>query len=102
VAGVVNANQTVQFVINATAGQVMNVSLTGPTNTEVTLGVTDPIGVALKQADGTFTWSTTVATGGDHYLNVTGLNGIPAKAYTLTVSLTSPGTATVTPSTPNP
>jgi LysM repeat protein len=103
-AGVVNANQTVQYVLSAAQGQVLNVSLTGPTNTEVTLGVTGPTGLALKQADGTFTWSTTIITGGDHYISITGLNGISTKTYTLTVSLTSPGTATVTstPSTPSP
>jgi LysM repeat protein len=95
--GVVNANQTVQYVLNAAQGQVLNVSLTGPTSTEVTLGVNGPTGIALKQADGTFTWNTTIITGGDHYINVAGLAGIQPKTYTLTVSLTSPGTATMTP-----
>ncbi len=99
-AGVVNANQTVQYVLSAAQGQVLNVSLTGPTNTEVTLGVTGPTGLALKQADGTFTWSTTIITGGDHYISITGLNGISTKTYTLTVSLTSSGTPTAT-STPS-
>jgi uncharacterized repeat protein (TIGR01451 family) len=98
VAGVVNPSQTVSYVLSAAQGQVLTLSLSGPASTEVTLGVTGPTGIALKQPDGTFTWTTTVSNAGDHFINVASVTGSSSKAYTLTVSLTSgaTGTATVT------
>ena len=94
--GAVNPGQTVQYIITATTGQVLSVSLSGPANTEVNLGINGPTGLALQQPSGNFTWSTTVTTGGDHYINVTNLTGV-VKTYTLTVGLTGAATPTFTP-----
>lgn len=101
IAGVVNPGQSVSYVIAATQGQLLSISLTGPANTEVTLGVTGPTGLALKTPDGNFTWSATVTTGGDHTITVASLIGGSSRTYTLTVGLTSPVTpATATPTIP--
>lgn len=96
--GIVNTNETIRYVLSATPGQVLTISLTGPANTEVTLGVTGPTGLALKPPDGNFTWSTTIIDGGDYIINIASVAGSSSKAYTLTVSLTSAATATFTPS----
>lgn len=96
VAGISNANQTVQYVLAASQGQMLSISLTGPTSTEATLGVNGPTGLALKLPDGLFTWSTAVTTSGDHYINVAGVAGSSSRTYTLTVNLTG----AVTPITP--
>jgi LysM repeat protein len=107
IAGVVNPLQSVSYVIAATAGQVLSVNLTGIPNTEATLGVTGPTGLALKPQDGNFNWNTTVTTGGDHTITVTSLIGGSSRTYTLTVGLTAPvapatATPTNTPTTPIP
>ncbi len=94
--GIINPNETIQFVLTAAQGQVLTVALTGPSNTEVTLGVTGPTALVLKPADGTFSWSTNIITGGDHYISIRSVAGASQKAYTLTVSLTSAATATPT------
>jgi LysM repeat protein len=105
IAGVVNPLQSVSYVIAATQGQVLSVSLSGIANTEATLGVTGPTGLALKAQDGNFSWNTTVTTGGDHTIRVTSLIGGSSRTYTLMVGLTAPvvpATATPTPTnTPN-
>jgi LysM repeat protein len=104
IAGVVNPLQSVSYVIAATQGQVLSVSLSGFANTEGTLGVTGPTGLALKPQDGNFNWTTTVTTAGDHTITVTNLMGGSSRTYTLTVGLTGPvaPAATPTPSTPQP
>jgi hypothetical protein len=98
--------QSVSYVIAAVQGQVLSVNLSGIANTEGTLGVTGPTGLALKPQDGNFNWTTTVTTGGDHTITVTSLIGGSSRTYTLTVGLTAPvaptATPTNTPSTPIP
>jgi len=96
VAGAISPGQPVQYVLAATTGQLLSISLTGPLNTEATLGVNGPTGLALKSPDGSFSWNTTITTGGDHFINIASLTGSPSKAYSLTVSLTS----ATTPATP--
>jgi hypothetical protein len=106
IAGVVNPLQSVSYVIAATTGQVLSVSLTGIGNTEASIGVTGPTGLALNPQGGNFNWNTTVTTGGDHTITVKSLIGGSSRTYTLTVGLTgpvNPATATPTPTnTPNP
>jgi hypothetical protein len=92
--GIVNPNETIRYVLGATAGQVLTISLTGPANSEVTIGVTSPTGLALKPPDGNFTWTTNVIDGGDYTISIASIAGTSQKAYTLTVSLTSGATAT--------
>jgi LysM repeat protein len=101
--GVINPNETIQFVINAPQGSVLGVKLTAPAN-EVSIGVTGPTGLALKPLDPTPTWNTTITTGGDHYITLQSVAGTSSKSYTLEVSLTPPNvpatataTATATP-----
>ncbi|HET9911429.1 MAG TPA: LysM peptidoglycan-binding domain-containing protein [Anaerolineales bacterium] len=99
--GIVNPNETIRYVLGATPGQVLTISLTGPVNTEVTLGVSGPTGLALKPPDGNFTWTTNIIDGGDYTINIASIAGSSQKAYTLTVSLTSAASATPT-LTPSP
>jgi LysM repeat protein len=100
--GVINPNETINYVINTVAGQMLTVKLTAPVN-EVAIGVNGPTGLILKPLDASPTWSTTVTTGGDHFINIMSLTGGTTKSYTLEVSLTNPAPgATNTPATPAP
>ncbi len=96
-AGIINLNQTLHYVVSATQGQVLTITLTAPTN-EVAMGVFGPTGLVLKPLDPTPTWTTTITTGGDHFIDLNTTIGSASKAYTLEVSLTGPAAATNTPS----
>jgi hypothetical protein len=96
--GVINPNETIRYVLNATAGQVLSIKLTAPAN-EVAIGVNGPTGLVLKPLDASLTWSTVITTSGDHTITLTNLTGSSSKAYTLEVSLTPPS-ATATPTIP--
>jgi hypothetical protein len=70
------------------------------TANQMTLGVNDPNGLALRTPDSNYQWSATISTTGDHTINLTSLIGEP-QSYTLDVSLTNattPAPATQTPS----
>ena len=102
--GVINPNQTLQYIVTAPQGQVMTIQLTAPAN-EVAIGVTGPTGLALKPLDPTPTWSATISTAGDHIITLASVLGTSSKSYTLQVSLTGPNTPvpptpTATPLTP--
>jgi len=101
--GLINPNETIRYVLNAAAGQVLSINLSAPAN-EVAIGVNGPTGLALKPLDASLTWNTTITTGGDHTITLMALTGGSTKNYTLTVSLTTPAaTATSTATnTPNP
>ena len=108
--GFVNLNQRIQYIVTAAQGQLLTINLTAPVN-EVSLGVNDPNGLALKSPDSNYTWSATVNTAGNYTINLTGLAGSSSKSYTLQVSLTNPAppptntptaTPTNTPPTPTP
>lgn len=94
--GVINPNQTLQYIVTAAQGQVLSIQLTAPAN-EVAIGVNGPTGLALKPLDPTPTWSATVTTAGDHTINLASVLGSSSKSYTLQVSLTGPNTPAVTP-----
>lgn len=101
IAGIVNPLQSVSYVIAATQGQTLSVSLSGIGNTEATLGVTGPTGLALQTPSGNFTWNTVVTTGGDHTITITSLVGGSSKTYTVTFGLSAPVIpATATPTIP--
>ncbi|MBN2117534.1 MAG: LysM peptidoglycan-binding domain-containing protein [Anaerolineales bacterium] len=110
VAGVVSPTQTAQYVVTTAQDQVLAVSVTTSAANEVGLGVNGPTGLPVKSLDGMLTWSANITTGGDYYINVASIAGSSSKAFTLTVSLTSPATATPTftetatgtPTTPSP
>jgi LysM repeat protein len=108
--GVLNPNDRIQYIVTAAAGQMMTITLQAPEN-EVSLGVNNPTGLALKTPDSLYTWSATISTAGDHTINLASLTGNNIKSYSLTVSLTNPttpattapaSTATQTPNTPAP
>ena len=90
--GVINPNETLQYIVAAQAGQVMTIQLTAPAN-EVAIGVTGPTALALKPLDPTPTWSATISTSGDHIITLTSVLGTSSKSYTLQISLTGPNTA---------
>jgi LysM repeat protein len=90
--GVINPNERLQYIVTAAAGQVLTINLTAPPN-EVSIGVNNPNGLALKTPDSMYTWSATIATAGDHTINLASLTGNTSKSYTLTVSLTNAATA---------
>jgi hypothetical protein len=90
--GVMNPGDRLQFIVTAAAGQVLTVNLTAPPN-EVSLGVNNPNGLALKAPDSLYTWNSAISTAGDHTINLVSLTGNTPKSYTLTVSLTNAVTA---------
>jgi uncharacterized repeat protein (TIGR01451 family) len=94
--GFVALNERIVYVLNAPQGQILTVRLTATPN-EVAIGVNGPTGLILKPLDPTPTWTTTVTTGGDHYITLAGVLGSANKSYTLEVSLTNPVTPTFTP-----
>jgi hypothetical protein len=94
--GVINPNERIQYIVTAAAGQVMTINLTAPAN-EVSLGVNNPNGLAIKTPDSLFTWSSGITTSGDHTINIASLTGNTSKSYTLTVTLTNAPAATFTP-----
>ena len=93
--GVINPGERIQYIVTAAASQVLTISLTAPAN-EVSLGVNNPNGLALKTPDSLYTWSSAVATAGDHTINLASLAGNTPKSYTLTVTLTNAATLTPT------
>jgi uncharacterized repeat protein (TIGR01451 family) len=102
--GLINAGERIQYIVTAAQGQILTINLQATAN-EMTLGVNNPNGLALKTPDSNYAWNATVTTPGDHTINLTSLTG-GSKSYTLQVSLANPTvatpTATQTPSTPAP
>ena len=101
--GIINPNERIQYIVTASPGQLLTITLQAPAN-EVSLGVNDPNGLALKPPDSNYSWSTNTNTAGDYTINLASLTGGSSKSYTLQVSLTNQATAapTNTPSTPAP
>lgn len=95
--GVVNPNQTLQYIVTAAPGQMLTITMTSDPNV-VSLGVTGPTGIALKSPDGNLNWNAMITTGGDHYINIISRAGSSSTPYTLNVTLT----ASTTPNTPVP
>jgi hypothetical protein len=93
--GVINPNEWLQYIVTAAQGQVLTINLTAPAN-EVSLGVNNPNGLAIKTPDSMYTWTATIATAGDHTINLASLTGNTSKSYTLTVTLTNAATLTPT------
>jgi uncharacterized repeat protein (TIGR01451 family) len=94
--GIIAPNERIVYVLTAPQGQVLTVRLTAPAN-EVAIGVNGPTGLILKPLDPTPTWTTTVTTGGDHYITLAGVLGSSSKSYTLEVSVAPAATPTFTP-----
>jgi hypothetical protein len=96
--GEVEVNQTVYYVLKASATQTMSVKIASP-NGDVYLGVSGADGqVLLASSTQNTTWSGTLPTTQDYYLSLTAGNG--ATSYTLTVDippLAIGPTANVTP-----
>ena len=96
--GVINPNETIRYLLNAAAGQVLSIQLTAPAN-EVAMGVNGPTGLVLKPLDASVTWTTMITTSGDHTITLTSLTGSSSKSYVLEVRLT-PSATTATPTIP--
>lgn len=89
--GSVAQQNKVRYVFSATQGQSLNVKVTAPAN-EVALAVFGPNNATLKTQDATLTWSGTIATTGDHFIDVVSVQTTTNKAFTLDVSLANPQT----------
>jgi LysM repeat protein len=100
--GVINPNERIQYIVTAPQGQVLTITLDALPD-ELSLGVNDPNGIAIKTPDSLYQWNTTVKTAGNHTITLTSLTGNTLKSYTLTVSLTTPAaTATATATATSP
>src|SRR3990170_7917573 len=87
----------VRYLVNATQGQIMTVTVTAPANA-VAMAVYDPGGTAIKSADATLTWSGTIPQTGDYRIDIGSVTSSTSVLYTLVVSLTTPAL----PITPTP
>lgn len=96
VSGSVNPQSIVRYVLSAAQGQTLSVKVTATVN-EVGLAVYSPANVVLKSMDATLTWTGTIPSNGDHFIDVASLTGSNIKPYTLEVSLTTPAPPTVAP-----
>ena len=79
----------VRYVFSAAQGQTLNIKVTAPQN-EVALAVFGPNNTTLKAQDATLTWSGTIATTGDHFIDVVSVQTTTNKTYTLEVGLITP------------
>ncbi len=88
VAGSVNAQSTVRYVVNVAQGQTINIKVI-PSVNEVGLGVNSPSNAVLKQVDANLTWSGTTTVSGDHFILISSIAGTTSKTFQLEVSLTN-------------
>ena len=93
--GTITTPGTIRYVFTASAGQVLTVKLTVPTN-DVSLGINAPNGTALKPLDTNNSWSGLLGLTGDYNLDLVSSVGSPAKPYTLDLSLNTPITTAPT------
>jgi uncharacterized repeat protein (TIGR01451 family) len=89
VTGTIGTPDTIRYVFNGTAGQILSVGLTVPTN-DVSLAVYGPNGNALKPLDTTTSWNGTLTATGQHAIDLVSTLGSTNKTYTLEVTLTTP------------
>ena len=89
VSGTVTSSGKVRYVLSATQGQTLNLTLKGPAN-QLALAVYAPNGTALKAQDTVTTWNGTIQSTGDHFIEVVSVLVVSNKDYTLDVSLTTP------------
>ena len=92
--GTVGATCSVRYVFTANQGQLLSVKLNAPAN-EVTMGITAANGSILKTQDTTLTFTGTIPSTGDTFIDIKGVSGSTNKAYTLEISITTTSTSTV-------
>ena len=90
--GSVTGSGKVRYVLTAAQGQTLTIKVTAPAN-EVALAVFGPNNTTLKAQDATLTWSGTIATSGDHFIDVVSVQTTTTKNYTLEVGLSAPVSA---------
>ena len=88
--GTIGTPQTIRYVFAGTAGQILTVKLTVPSN-DVSLAIYAPNGTALKPLDTTNSWTGTLTASGDHNIDLVSSLGATSKQYTLEVTLNNPG-----------
>jgi LysM repeat protein len=82
------SHETVSYVVAASQGQVMTVSVSAPAN-EIAFRISDPTGIFIKQLDGNLNWTGILPAPGDYRIDLVGLTD-PNKNYILTVTITGP------------
>ena len=89
VSGTIGTPDTIRYIFNGTAGQILTVRLTVPTN-DVNLAVYGPNNAVLKPLDATTSFSGTLTATGQHAIDLVSQLGSTNKTYTLEVTLTTP------------
>ncbi|HXF86185.1 MAG TPA: LysM peptidoglycan-binding domain-containing protein [Anaerolineales bacterium] len=87
--GTLSPTGKVRYVLTGNLNQIMDIKVTAPAN-EVTLGVYDPSGAAIKTPDVTLTWSKSLTANGDYLIELSGVSGTANKNFTITITLTNP------------
>lgn len=93
--GTIGTPDTIPYVFNATAGQILTIRLTVPTN-DVGFAVYGPNNATIKPLDTVTSWSGTLVATGDHFINLVSSVGAASKSYTLEVTLATPVPASAT------
>jgi ELWxxDGT repeat protein len=83
------APDTMHYVFTASAGQILTVKLTVPSN-DINLGITGPNSAAVKPLNNTLSWSNPLNANGDYSIDLVSASGTTNKTYTLDVTLTTP------------
>ena len=93
--GTLGTPDTIRYVFAGTAGQILSVRLTVPSN-DINMAIYGPNNATLKAPDAVNTWSGTLTTTGDHFIDLTSSVGAASKTYTLDVTLTTPAPSSPT------
>ena len=78
----------VRYVLTASQGQTLSIKVTAPA-AEIQLAVLASNGTVLKAQDATLTWSGTIPSNGEYFIDIVNVAAAD-KLYTLEVSLTTP------------
>jgi LysM repeat protein len=88
VSGAVVSHETVSYVLAASQGHTMTVTLTANAS-DIAMRISDPAGIQIKMLDGNLTWTGLLSATGDYLIDLVGLTD-STKNYSLLVTVTSP------------
>jgi len=88
--GTVQASGRVRYVFTANQGQQLSVRLLNVAQNDVTMGIIASNGSTMKAQDATLTFSGTLPSSGDSFIDIFAVSGTTSKSFTLEVTITTP------------